>query len=319
MKEQNWDKLLKAEEPWTRYRVMKDLEKRDRSDPELLAARKKMLEHPLIEELMEKTFPWFIQNGGRHNDAKLPHYNLAALAELGVTAGDRGMDALLAEVVAHSEDGLPAIAQDLPEKGSAEGRRDKLNWHALPCDVPVLLYSLKLMGSTHPLVEEGIQKVREKWAAEDPWFCHFFFVESMFKKTGADCPVAGLMALKMGLEGEAAEKAFRSLEAHRALKRSLYYFGRSKKFWTFKFPFVWYNALYMADALSLYPQFHESELYRELLEWILQNKTEEGLWKANSIFMPYKGWDFGQKKTPSSWISFLCCRILDRTYNADRR
>lgn len=313
-------RLLNAEEPWTRYNTLKELMRREPADPELLSARKEMLNHPLVRELQEKASDWFSGSATRHNDPKLSHYYLSVLAEIGVKADDPGMEELLARVTAHQYEGLPAIRQNLPEKGAPpEDIAEQENWHALPCDAPVLLYSLKQMDCRHPVVEEGLKQVQALWAEKEPWFCHFFFVESQFRKTGADCPMAGLMALKMTLDNAGAQQAFGSLEGHREMKRSIYYFGRSKKFWTLKFPFVWYNALYMADALSLYPQFHNTGLYRELQDWILQNQTEEGLWKASSVFMPYKGWDFGQKKETSSWISFLCCRILEQSYKAENK
>ncbi|MDA3850385.1 MAG: hypothetical protein PF447_03855 [Spirochaetaceae bacterium] len=45
-------------------------------------------------------------------------------------------------------------------------------------------------------------------------------------------------------------RAIEPLIYHRELGKSLYYFGRSKKFWTFKYPFVWYNALYILCSVG---------------------------------------------------------------------
>jgi len=89
------------------------------------------------------------------------------------------------------------------------------------------------------------------------------------------------------------------LKYHKQLGKSLYYFGRSKKFWTFKY------ALYLSDVLSRFLFIKKSPLLKDCVDWIVDAQDEYGRFKPTSIFMPYKGWDFGNKKEPSPWITFL--------------
>ncbi|MFW5700416.1 MAG: hypothetical protein ACOCWM_01895 [Cyclobacteriaceae bacterium] len=58
----------------------------------------------------------------------------------------------------------------------------------------------------------------------------------------------------------------------------------------------------------------ESPVLIECIDWIIQNQDKNGRFKPTSIFMPYKNWDFGNKKETSPWITFLACRILKRYF-----
>jgi len=222
----------------------------------------------------------------------------------------------------HLEDGFFAIRQVLPEKGKGFSKPD-LNaneWHALPCDSPFITYILLLLGLNNSMVEKSIEGIKERWETEQGWFCHFFFVESQFKKLQVGCPMAELMALEIFSqipelrESDYALNAFAPIKFHREDGKSIYYFGRSKKSWTLKYPFVWYNALYLAEVLTRFEFLKDDELVRELIEWIENSQDENGRFKPNSMFMPYKGWNFANKKESSPWITFLCCRILKRWY-----
>jgi hypothetical protein len=44
---------------------------------------------------------------------------------------------------------------------------------------------------------------------------------------------------------------------------------------------------------------------------ILRSKADdEGRYTAESVYLAWKDWEFGQKKTPSRWVTFLALRIL---------
>jgi len=49
-----------------------------------------------------------------------------------------------------------------------------------------------------------------------------------------------------------------------------------------------------------------------MVDIIKAKKDENGLFTPESIYQKCKGWDFGQKKTISPYLSFLCIRILER-------
>lgn len=171
-------------------------------------------------------------------------------------------------------------------------------------------------------VEQSVSTLKKFWETEQGWFCNYFFVNSQYKKLNVGCPMAGLMALEVFSqtsslkESKQAQNAFAPLEFHWNYKKTIYYFGRSKKFWTLKYPFVWYNALYLAEVLTRFKFLKKHKMIQEIIDWIKSSQDENGRFKPTSIFMPYKSWSFGNKKEPSPWLTFICCKILKRWYGS---
>jgi hypothetical protein len=245
-------------------------------------------------------------------------YKLQMLADSGIKAHDPGRNSILTQVTSHIENDLFAIRQELPQKGFPKPDPNSNEWHALPCDSPLLTYILTKMGYEHPQIQKSVDRLAEHWSTPQGYFCDFFFVKGHMKKYQVGCPMAGLMALQVFAlipelhDSKAADHAFNTLEFHRSLGKSIYYFGRGKKFFTLKYPFVWYNALYIADVLSRFERFRTTDFMEELVDWIHKQQHEDGTFTPNSMWMAYKGWEFSNKKTASPWVTFLCSRILKR-------
>jgi hypothetical protein len=63
------------------------------------------------------------------------------------------------------------------------------------------------------------------------------------------------------------------------------------------------------DVLSQIPEVREEGSVREMAE-IIENKADSGgRFTPESIWMDWRGWDFGQKREPSRWLTFLARRI----------
>jgi hypothetical protein len=326
----NWQGKLKSDpvpwllkgDPWTKYRTLTDILEVPPASDETQKMRTELLQHQQVRSLVTETSEWFPRSATRHNDSKLCHYKLMMLAEFGLGTGDEGINQIVNRAMEHREDDLFAIREELPEKakGFVRPEHDAVGWHALPCDSPVITYSLLLLGVNDPVVEKSVEKLKEKWETPQGWFCHFFFVESQYKKLNAGCPMAGLMALEVFSqipelkESAYARNAFEPLKFHKEYGKSIYYFGRSRRFWTLKYPFIWYNALYLADVLTRFEFLKGDALVKDLVDWIENVQDEQGRFKATSTWMPYKDWDFAGKKAASPWITMLCCRILKRWY-----
>jgi hypothetical protein len=308
--------------PWTKYRTLVNLLELPDSSAEVQRAKEELFQDPQIRGLIKDTSGWFPQSITRHNDAKISHYKLMMLAEFGLDMQDQEIQNLVKLVMNRREEEMFAARQTLPQKGKGFEKPDPNanEWHAIPCDSPLILYSLMLLGVKSPQIVRAVEILKEKWKTEQGWFCHFFFVESQFKKLNIGCPMAGLMALQVFSlfpdlkESQYARNAFAPTAFHKDYGKTLYYFGRSKKFWAFKYPFVWYNALYLADVLTRFEFLHGHALVKELVAWIEESQDENGRFKPTSMFRAYKGWDFSNKKEPSPWMTFLCCRILKRWY-----
>lgn len=111
------------------------------------------------------------------------------------------------------------------------------------------------------------------------------------------------------------KNALEPLIYHKDYGKSMYYFGRSKRFWSFKYPYIWYNALYIGDVLSRFEAFKDEPVLKDVVSWIIESQDDEGKFVPTSMFRPYKEWDFANKKEPSPWMTFLSYRILKRYYS----
>lgn len=318
------DWLLESN-PWTKYKTYSDLLESDETESKLIKAKNELVNDSRIIDLANETKDWLSIAATRNNDPKISYFKLKALAEFGLRYSDLGLQETVDKASEHIIENMFGVRGQIPERPKKGEKFEKPDlsadvWHISPCNSPLITAALMELGVKNELVDNSIKELASRWNSKEGWFCHFFFVNSQFKKLQIGCPVAGLQALEVFSkvprlkESDSAMFAYEPIKFHKDYGKTLYYFGRSKKFWTFKYPFVWYNALYLADVLTRFDFLKEEPLVRELVDWILESQDNEGEFKPTSVFMNYKGWDFSNKKEASPWITFLCCRILKQYF-----
>jgi hypothetical protein len=312
--------------PWTKYKTLTELLEVNVSDNKVQEAKNELLGNEKIMALIDEANNWMPTSAARNSDAKISYFKLKALAEFGIKSSDLNIQEIVDKAEEHIIDdffGVRGTTPERPKKGEKYEPQDLAAdvWHISPCNSPVITTALLELGVKNELVTKSIDALMNKWVNKEGWFCHFFFVESQFKKLQIGCPIAGLQALEIFSkvpelkESAQVHFAFEPIKFHKEFGKTLYYFGRSKKFWTLKYPFVWYNALYLADVLTRFENLKDEPVVKELVNWIIDSQDAEGKYKPTSIFMNYKGWDFANKKEASPWITFLCCRILKQYFN----
>jgi len=84
-----------------------------------------------------------------------------------------------------------------------------------------------------------------------------------------------------------------------------------------KVPFVWYDLMHVVDVLSQVPKIRNDSRLLEMFNVIKKKETKEG-YIPESIYMPWKKWDFGQKKTVSDWLTLCALQIEDRLVRNDQ-
>ena len=97
----------------------------------------------------------------------------------------------------------------------------------------------------------------------------------------------------------------------REQKWRLSLFGIGRRFMSLEYPAVKYGILRVLDVLSLFPYAVESEGFKSMLDFV-HKKSSNGKYFAESIVESYAEFDFGQRKEPSRWITFLINRIEKR-------
>ena len=90
----------------------------------------------------------------------------------------------------------------------------------------------------------------------------------------------------------------------------MFYMGTD--FRKLKAPFVWYDILHVLDVLSQLSWLRNDSRLKEMSDIIKSKADNEGKYTPESEWKAWKGWDFGQKKQPSRWLTFLVLRILGR-------
>jgi hypothetical protein len=89
-------------------------------------------------------------------------------------------------------------------------------------------------------------------------------------------------------------------------------FGMGTTFGKLQCPFVQHQLLKTVDTLSVFPAAMADERYLDMLAAVTEKQSSEGLFVPQGVNKPYAEFDFGQKKEPSPWITFLVARAHHR-------
>ena len=314
--------LLESDEPWTRYRTYIGLLVMSEDHPAVLQARSEMLGHPLVQDLITSAADWPGYALKRHNDARHLLYALSTLADFGIRHDDPGVEPTLEKVLAHqsAEGAFQTQVRLYRRFGGLDGEY----WTWMACDAPTLTYTLLTMGmDDDPRVQQAVDNLFTQ-VQDNGWRCKVAPELGKFHGPGRredPCPIANVYAMKVlslrpeWIDCEAAQRGAEMLLGHWEIQgqRKMYLFGIGTDFRKLKYPFVWYDILHVTDVLSRFPFVHEDERYMEMVQTITNQADEDGLYKAASMYMAWKGWSFADKKFPSPWLTFLVMRIQKRS------
>jgi hypothetical protein len=304
---------------WVQYRTRIDLLGQSETDPEVIAAREAILADPKVQSLVEELTGWPGPALKRHNDAKLHIHKLAFLADLGLKARDPALEPVLEMIFAHqSPDGAFQVIGNVPTHFGGSGEDE---WQWMLCDAPSTLYALHKFGLG---TDARVQKASSHIASlvrENGWPCAADTSLGKFRgpgRVGDPCPYANLISLKAlaqssaWREGEACKagaECILSLWEQRK-ERKPYLFGMGTDFAKLKAPLIWYDILHVLDVLSQFPWLKTDARLGEMAALVKAKADTLGRFTPQSIWMAWKGWDFGQKKEPSRWITLIAQRAF---------
>lgn len=321
MSDQVLDWLLGCNEPWTRYRTLRDLKHRPVDDPVVRQAYAEMAVHPQIQALQAEAAAWPGRPLTRHNDASHPLYAFSTLADFGLQASDAGLASAIGTVMAHqSSEGAFQTVVNIP---TAFGGSGEDIWTWIACDAPTLLYVLLAMGQgADPHVRAAVEHLCGL-VADNGWHCTAAPELGKFKGPGRrsdPCPIANVYALKALsqvpelLDSAATRRGVEMLLTHWTHRgqEKFYLFGIGSDFCKLKYPFVWYDILHVADVLSRFPFVHADPRFAEMVQVITTQADRDGRYTATSMYRAWKHWSFADKKAPSPWLTFLVRRIHAR-------
>ena len=310
--------LAQQTAPWVRYNVETDLHVKPASSAAARSLREDILKNPRVETIISECLNWPGPPIKRHSDSGHTLHKIAFLADLGLTADEPPIRLITDRVLSHrSEEGALESSLQIPRAFGGSGE-EALAW--ITCDSPTLIYSLLRFGVTNSFVDTALDHILS--LVRDNGLPCRSSVPGFYGPGRKDehCPYANLILLKAlayapGLKDSwEAERCIEAQLRHwenRAGKK-IFMFGIGTNFAKVKYPMVWYDILHVADVLSRFDAALEDQRFTEMLSLLPAKQTEEGGFTPESIYVPWKGWSWGQKKTPCPWITYKVASIFKR-------
>lgn len=312
---------LLSGEPWVVYPTRVDLLREDPHSPAAREDYAALIAHEKVQSLLADLSGWPGEPLKSHKKAWHLLHKLVFLADLGLRRGTPAVDALAEKVLAHvSSEGPFQIVVDLPKAFGGSGE-DELSW--MLCDAGSTLYALAKMGwQDEPQVRKAADYLSSLVVEHTGWPCAATASLSRFRGPGKKedpCPYTNLLMVKALLQfGDAysspVQQGVQTLlglwEQRHEVRPFLFAMGSG--FEKLKAPMVWYDILHVLDVLSAFPGARRSPALQEMAGIVRAKGDGEGRYQAESIWMDWRGWDFGQKREPSRWLTFLAIRALRR-------
>ena len=315
-------KWLLEGDPWVAYRTRIELLNQSEDNKEVQKAWKQLTEHYLIKGLLAELQEWPGPILKTHKDAKHLTHKMAFIADLGFNQKDKAIKNIIPKILKHqSPEGPFQVLGNIPTHFGGSGK-DEYLW--MLCDAPTVLYSLIKFGlGENPQIKKALEYLLSLVRANG-WPCAS--TESLGKKFRGPgrkddpCPYANLLMLKVLAllpEWQTSEEAKTGIEAilsawEKRQTKKYFLFGMGTDFKKLKAPFIWYDILHIVDVLTQFAWLHNDPRLQEMVKIITTKMDLNGFFMTESVWRAWKDWDFGQKKEPSRWITFLVYRIFKR-------
>jgi hypothetical protein len=312
---------LLSGEPFIEYRTRLDLLGQAADDPQVISARAGMLADPKVRALVDELSDWPGTVIASHKSAGQPFHKLTFLADLGLRAGDPGMDTITTRIREHrSSEGPFTISATIPTHYGGSGEE---TWAWALCDAPLIVYALARFGLQ---AEADVQAAVSSLAGlvrENGFPCAVSKALGSFRGPGRKedpCPFATLAMLKalsafeqyhQAAEVRTGAEALLDLWEN-SLTRHPYIFYMGDDFRKLKVPFIWYDLVHVLEVLSRFAWVHGDPRFRDMLARLEGKADDGGRFTLESVWTAWKGWEFGQKKEPSRWLTLMAWRILGR-------
>ena len=312
---------LLSSEPYIEYNTRINLMGQKATLPEVISAKEKMIDDPKIRLLLDELKNWPGQILNSHKSAGHPLHKLSFIADIGLTKEYPSVTIIAEKILSHqSNEGPFQVLTNVPKHFGGSGE-DTWAWSL--CDAPVILYSLAKIGyDADPRVQQAVAYLAEL-VSQNGWHCIVSKELGNFRGPGRkddSCPYATLVMLKMlaqfpeFVDSKATRNGTECLLNlwENSLKLHPYIFYMGNDFRKLKAPFVWYDLLHVFDVLTNFSWLKKDSRLAEMAALIRSKKDEDGLYTVESQWQQWKGWDFGQKKQPSRWLTYLALRSLKK-------
>jgi hypothetical protein len=307
--------------PWVEYRSRVELNGEGEISPAVYSARERMIDHPQVQGILDELASWPGAALKSHKSAGHLLHKLTFVADLGLRQTDSVLEKVIEQVLARqSAEGPFQIMMNINPRYGGRGE-DEFVW--MLCDAPLTLYALVKFGlQDDPRILAAAEHLTGL-IRENGWPCAVSTELGSFRGPGRKdypCPYANLVMLKVLAEFDewrdseatrcGVEAALTLWEERRERHPYLFYMGTD--FSKLKAPLIWYDILHVTEVLTRFPWVRRDKRLLEMIEVIQARADADSRYTPESIWTAWKGWDFGQKKEPSPWLTFLVWRMLSR-------
>jgi hypothetical protein len=309
-------KWLLTGEPWVMYRTLTDLLNKNEKDKEVAEFRMAISEHQVVKKIfkgLNKDGYW-----GKPKDIHTwwprkdtTFWILPVLADFGLTAKDKRIPPAC-EYVFSTQLESGGFGWDPPTKPG-------------DCHSAIIIESLAKLGY---LQDTRLQKAFEWLIArqrlDGGFWCKNTGQIGRPREKDRSCAFAtifvlGALAQNPKLRDSQVAKSgidflFECWEKRGKIK----YAGHDSQIETdwekLKYPFTDYKILKFLDVLSQFEYAKQRLQKSEMITLLLLKQDDKGRFTPQSTHQVWSDFDFGQKKRPSRWITFLALRIFKRIY-----
>lgn len=313
------DYFLNESEDWLQYAVRLNILKDQKED--IIDLKNKVLENERIKLYLKDVKDFHSLLVSNHKNPDLPIHKLLFLLDIGLDKTVLEIEKAVNEIIKHKDkNGIYRSLTNVPKHFGGSGE-DIFSWCL--CDAPLLLLALLKSGLDYDIyIRQGVEHLISL-QKEQGFPCCVSEELGNFRGPGRKddcCPYANLIMLKLYAEipeyknskeaNDIIDVILTLWENSRERHPFMFYMGTD--FRKLKAPAMWYDIISVTDCLSKFEHAKKDNRFKEMIQIIKEKRDENGLFTPESVFQKFKDWDFGQKKIPSPYLTYLCYRILNR-------
>ena len=256
-----------------------------------------------------------------HKDPDLPIHKLLFLLDIGLDTDITEIRTAVDKIMENKDgNGVYQSLTNIPKHFGGSGV-DGFGWCL--CDAPLLLLALLKAGIDYDKhIKQGVDFL-VGFHADSGFPCTVSKELGKFRGPGRKddcCPYASLIMLKLMStipeyrESDVAVNTAMGLLSlwENSWERHPYMFYMGTDFRKLKAPAMWYDLVSVVDVLSRIDAVKSDPSFIEMVAMLKSKQGENGLFTPESVYQKFKGWDFGQKKIPSPYLTYLCHKVLAR-------
>ena len=310
--------LLDQSDDWLKYGILVNLCHEPKTS--LLEIRNKALEDNRIKGYLKDISDFHGVLVTNHKNPKLPINELMFLLDLGFDMEVKEIKIAIDSILKHKDEhGVFQSMTNVPKHFGGAGI-DVFSWCL--CDAPLLLLALIKAGIDYEeYIKPGVEYLVSLFR-DNGFPCSVSPELGKFRGPGkkADCcPYATLIMadlLSYIPEYKNSEIAVLSVEVlldlwENSLEKHPYMFFMGTDFRKLKAPSFWYDIVSIAGVLSKYEFIRDDLRFLEMIDLIKSKQDKDGFFTPESVYLKLKDWDFGQKKIPSPYLTYLCYKIFE--------